>query len=151
MNQKHVEHEAQSPAAADAPRTKAARKARPPIAPRGPKGASAVALIFVRAAANPKRPGSKSHTAFAQYRDGMTVQEYIDAMERIGMGKVATPNLVYDSAHGFIQIEGYTPMHPHTPKERKPRKSKKGEHAAKQATPAPTAAIEQAVVAEAID
>jgi hypothetical protein len=34
----------------------------------------------------------------------MTVGEFCDAC-----GKDATPNLVYDTKHGFISIEGYDP------------------------------------------
>jgi len=71
---------------------------------RGPRGVLESAVITVLAEANPKRAGSKAEGVFAHYTTGMTVAEFCDAV-----GKEATPNLVYDAAHGFISIEGYDP------------------------------------------
>lgn len=71
---------------------------------RGPRGVAETAIITVLADSNPKRAGSQSHTDFANYTTGMTVAEFCNAV-----GKRATPHLVYDAAHGFIQIEGYVP------------------------------------------
>ena len=85
---------------------------------------------------NPKREGSKAHAAFSHYEDGMTVGEYCDAMEKDGIGKEATPNLVYDAKKGFITIEGYEVpggveppkvREPKAPKEPKATKGKKAE------------------------
>lgn len=71
---------------------------------RGPRGTVETAVITVLVDANPKRAGSKAEAAFALYRTGMTVGEFCDLA-----GKDATPNLVYDTKHGFISIEGYDP------------------------------------------
>jgi hypothetical protein len=125
---------------------------KPAVGVRGPKGVALDALIFVKAASNPKRPGSKAHAAFSAYSDGMTVQNYMDTV-----GAEATPNLVYDAAHGFIQIEGYTPAKPFVPKpkaEKAPKapktpKAAKGKKAAE--APAADAEVEATVQEETID
>ena len=108
----------------DAPAAAAGK--RGPIGARGPKGVALDALIFLQVKDNPKRPGSKAHAVFSQYVDGMTVQQFLDAV-----GNAATPNLVYDAAHDFIKIEGYNPESvakkeraPKAAGEKKPRKSK---------------------------
>jgi hypothetical protein len=125
MAKKQVERvEAPTPAAEDAPRAM-------PLT-RGPKGAAMDALITLNVETNPKRPGSKAFDAFSHYRSGMTVQEYLEAA-----GKAATPNLVYDSAHGFISIEGYEPKEapkrtPKEPKAPKPPKAEKEPKAPKE-------------------
>lgn len=120
-----VEHEA--PATAEAPKTEgAADKAAPVPRTRGPRGVEESAVITVRSAANPKREGSKAFQAFSHYVDGMTVGEYCDAMEKSGLGKEATPNLVYDAGHGFISIAGYSGNgEPKPVKEAKPKAEKK--------------------------
>jgi hypothetical protein len=71
---------------------------------RGPRGVAETALITVLVEGNPKREGSQSHLDFAQYHTGMTVGAFCDLI-----GKRGTPHLVYDAAHGFISIEGYSP------------------------------------------
>lgn len=125
MAKKQVERvEAPTPAAEDAPRAM-------PLT-RGPKGAAMDALITLNVETNPKRPGSKAFDAFSHYRTGMTVQEYLEAA-----GKAATPNLVYDSSHGFISIEGYEPKEapkrtPKEPKAPKPPKAEKEPKAPKE-------------------
>ena len=48
---------------------------------------------------NPKLPGSLAHQAFALYREGMTVAEYIRKN-----GPKPRANLIYDEAKGFIRI-----------------------------------------------
>ena len=53
-------------------------------------------LIFVMVSENPKRPGSSSATRFEKYRDGMTVQDAVDA----GLKR----DLAWDWDHGFITI-----------------------------------------------
>lgn len=74
-----------------------------PIGVKGPKGAELTARITILAATNPKRPNTKAFDVFAKYRTGMSVSEFMtDA------GSEATPNMVYDVKHGFIEIEGYT-------------------------------------------
>ncbi len=88
---------AATPAGATTPAAK-------PVATRGPRGVAETAKITLVKAENPKRPGSKAHEAYANYKDQMTVAEFCDAV-----GKDGTPHLVYDTAHGFITIEGYVP------------------------------------------
>lgn len=105
---------ASTPAAADAP----AAKRGAPIGARGPKGVALDAIITLLVEGNPKRPGSKAHSAFALYANGMTVQDFIDAA-----GAAATPNIVYDAAHGFISVEGYDPKQV-VKKERAPKPAK---------------------------
>lgn len=143
---------ASTPAAADAP---AASKRGAPIGARGPKGVALDAIISLKVEGNPKRPGSKAHAVFAQYTDGMTVQAFLDAV-----GDAATPNLVYDAAHGFISIEGYDPKlvvkkerAPKAPKEPKapktPRAKKAGTNPAEPS--AAEAEVEALAVEETID
>lgn len=81
------------------------------IGARGPRGVPESAVITILSAENPKRPGSKAHDVFSKYVDGMTVGEFCDEA-----GKEATPNIVYDAAHGFISVEGYDPAVKFTPK-----------------------------------
>jgi len=95
------------------------------IGVRGPKGVALTARITVLAAANPKRALSKAHAVFSKYVTGMTVQEFLDAA-----GEEATPNIVYDTKHGYISVEGYNvevlpPKAPRTPKEPKAAKAPK--------------------------
>lgn len=139
-------------AQADAPEAKKA------VGVRGPKGVSLDAKITLLAAQNPKRPGSKAHGVFSKYVDGMTIQQFLDAN---GGDDYATPNLVYDAAHGFIAIEGYTPKpvapkkarEPKAPKEPKAKKVKAA--AADPATPTEVsearAEVESATVEETVD
>jgi hypothetical protein len=104
---------------------------------RGPRGVPETAVITLLVDANPKRAGSKAELAFSQYQDGMTVGEFIDAVDSIAeIRGGATPNLVYDASHGFIEIEGYDPtlIIPKPKKEKveaadKPAKKAKGRKA----------------------
>jgi len=93
--------------------------AEPVARTRGPRGVSETAVITVLADKNPKRVGSKASDLWEKYSNGMTVAQYVDAT-----GKDATPALVYDAAHGFIAIEGYTPGVVFTPKVREPKAPK---------------------------
>jgi hypothetical protein len=144
--------ETSTSAAADAP---AAPKNAPgaPIGARGPKGVALDAIVSLKVEGNPKRPGSKAHDVFAQYVDGMTVQQFLDAV-----GQAATPNLVYDAAHGFIAIEGYdpklvlkkerAPKAEEAPKEPKAPRGKKAKAASAEAAPA---SVDDVAVEETID
>lgn len=98
---------------------------------RGPRGTEESAKITLLAKDNPKRAGSKAFAAFANYKDGMTVKEFADAV-----GKEATGHLVYDAKHGSIAIEGYDPGAIIVPKPKAPPKPKaeKKEKAPKDAT-----------------
>jgi len=144
MTKKQVKSKASTTVTADAPAQEFAVKVP---AVRGPKGMDPAALIFVKAESNPKRAGSKAQAAFAAYRNGMTVQEYLDAV-----GAEATPNLVYDTNHGFIQVEGYTPAKPFTPKPKaeKAPKAPKAKRIVAEKTEA-QAEVEAAVVEETIN
>jgi hypothetical protein len=119
---------------------------------RGPRGVAESAVITVLADTNPKREGSKAAATFALYATGMTVGEFCDLA-----GKEATPNLVYDSKHGFISIEGYDPEQvvakpkkEKVAKEPKAPRAKKAKAAPVEADPA-QAELEGTVVEESLD
>ena len=90
---------------------------------RGPRGVPETAVIS-NVVPNPKREGSKAQRVFAHYRDGMTVGEFVESLKTEGLDKEATPNLVYDAKHGFIQIEGYNPGEIIQPKPKAEKKAK---------------------------
>ena len=94
------------------------------VASRGPKGVPDSALIALKVAANPKREGSKARIRFDFYKEGMTVSEALDA-------GITTPDLVYDSKHGLISIDGYTPPGGVTPFKEKAEAKPKVERTAK--------------------
>ena len=71
-------------------------------AARGSAKFSMDAKISITVTENPKQPHSKSYIRFAEYVDGMTCKEAIEK-------GVYLADLYYDSQHGFIAIEGYTP------------------------------------------
>jgi hypothetical protein len=144
--------EASTPAAADAPQALATA---PAVGVRGPKGVELSAKITILAAQNPKRLGSKAHAVFSKYVDGMTVEAFLEAN---GNDPYTTPNMVYDAAHGFIAIEGYSPKlvekkEPRVKKE-KPVKVPKAKKVRAEKTEEQVVAeseVEQAVEAETID
>jgi hypothetical protein len=141
---------------------------------RGPRGVAETAIVRVLVDHNPKRPGSKAHMVFSQYVDGMTVGAFCDAVDKsvnsdgtsnVGAG---TPNLVYDAAHGFISIEGYTvpggvivakpkaPPKPKAEKKEKAAKPTKAENVAAaeqsaETVAANTAAVEEATTEETVE
>lgn len=117
-----------------------AAEPKEPAAPRsrGPRGVGEEAVITVLAESNPKRPSSKAYEAFAQYRSGMTVKEFCDAV-----GKEATGHLVYDTSHGFISIEGYTPGQIIKPKEKAPKAPKEPKARKPKATKDAEAAVDE--------
>lgn len=91
-------------------------------AARGSNKFAMDAKITLVAKENPKQPQSKSYIRFAEYVDKMTCKEAIDK-------GVYLADLYYDSQHGFISIDEYTPP----PLERK-RKEKVEQSAEKPAT-----------------
>jgi hypothetical protein len=93
-----------TPAAAAAPAEteKTKSKSASAIGSRGPRGVPDTAAITRLVDANPKKPSSKCWHRFELYKTGMTVGNYLDAGG-------FTPDLVYDTKHGFIKIEGYDP------------------------------------------
>lgn len=118
-----------------------------PIGVRGPKGVDLTAVITVLVSGNPKRQGSKSYERFAMHQDGVTVEQALAA-------GVTTPDLVYDAAHGFISIAGYTPakMFEAKPKKEKAEKpAKKAKAPKSEAVAEAEAALEAAVEEETID
>ena len=72
------------------------------IGVRGLKGIPVTAKITVLAASNPKRAGCAAYDRYALYRDGLTQEEFLAAGG-------TTPDLAYDTKHGFIAVEGYSP------------------------------------------
>jgi hypothetical protein len=124
---------ATKPAAkAAAPAKKAAPKAAPaeateegPGRARGPRGVGEDAVIHLLVDGNPKRAGSASHAVFENYRDGMTVGEFCDAV-----GKGATGHLVWDAAHGSISIDGYEAGEPRKAKAKEAKPEAKAAPAA---------------------
>lgn len=69
---------------------------------KGPKGVLPTETISMLVAGNPKREGSKAKVRFDLYRDGMTVAEALEA-------GITTPDLIYDTSHGFVKITNYNP------------------------------------------
>lgn len=55
-------------------------------------------IITLLSETNPKKPGSKAHARFANYKSGQTVEEALKAGLR-------RDDLAWDTAHGFIKIE----------------------------------------------
>lgn len=122
---------------------------------RGPRGVPETAVITLLVEANPKREGSKAHAVFSHYENGMTIADFCAALEATDaeMVKEATPNLVYDAKHGFIEIEGYEPPGGVTVKEvkqPKPKAEKPAKGSGKKA-PAETAAADAEADEEVID
>lgn len=77
------------------------RKAPPREPGQRPGAVSPSAIIRILAESNPKKPGSESHTRFALYQDGMTVQAFLDAGGR-------KADLSWDQEKGFISISAAT-------------------------------------------
>jgi hypothetical protein len=102
-----------APVPTPAPKTapKAAPKAEEKIPlskMRGPRGVAEDAVITVLAETNPKREGTKAWKFWECYAEGQTVGEFCDACDADeDLKGGATPALVYDSKHGFIEIDGY--------------------------------------------
>lgn len=124
---------AAAPAPAPVPVKEAAKEEKVPLAKmRGPRGVPEQAKITVLSDKNPKRDGSKAFSVFELYATGMTVGAFCDAVDKTDNKGAATPNLVYDAAHGFIKIEGYEPPGGVIPvktkaeKKEKPAKEAKG-------------------------
>jgi hypothetical protein len=65
------------------------------------RGYAPDAYTELLAASNPKKSGTKAHAAFAHYRTGMLVADFIRA---VGSEREATGHLKWDAKHGFIRI-----------------------------------------------
>jgi hypothetical protein len=79
-------------------------KEKKPRAPRAPV-VDPNLRIKVLATTNPKRPKTKSYERFAVYKDGMTVEQFSAAVEKIGQKKgLAIADIRYDLAHKFIEL-----------------------------------------------
>lgn len=123
---------------------------------RGPRGVPETAVINVLVDTNPKREGSKAHAVFSHYESGQTIAEFCAALEATDpeMVKEATPNLVYDAKHGFIEIDGYTPPGGVVVKEvKQPKPKSETAPKGKKAKPAPadTAAADAEALEEVVD
>lgn len=120
---------------------------------RGPRGTTEDAVITVLVDGNPKREGSKAHAVFSHYENGMTIGAFADSLAAADLGKEATPNLVYDSKHGNISIEGYEPPGGVVVREAKAPKEPKAAKAprAKKVKTAEEAAVEEEAQEEVID
>ena len=76
-------------------------------APATTTPAAAARTITVLAAANPKKPGSRSHARFALYTTGQSVAAYQAACVALGQPHAkrnATADLTWDAQHGFIKL-----------------------------------------------
>lgn len=125
--------------------------------PRGLRGIPGDARITLLVEHNPKRPGCAAEKRFALYETGMTQAQFLAAGGTV-------PDLAYDSAHGFISIEGYTPKEvvrkakakaSAEPKAEGAEPKKRGRKSKVDAPAAPVTAeatqVEQEVVEETID
>lgn len=80
--------------------TTKAPKTKAPPAPREPRkvaGFEKTAKITIVAEENPKRKGTGAHIRFAKYRNGMTIQSYLDAGGTTG-------DVNWDLEKGYIKI-----------------------------------------------
>lgn len=96
----------------------------PSVGIKGPKGVPLTAHVTLIATTNPKRAGTAAYERFAKYENA-TISFLLDS-------GITTPDLVYDAAHGYITIEGYTPTKTFVRKER-PVKAPKADKAPKTA------------------
>jgi hypothetical protein len=80
---------------------KVANGNRPVAKAKTPTKAKVIHLLVKE---NPKQ--GKSHNRFAFYRDGMTVQRYIERCEAVGLpASLARADLRWDTKHQLIAIE----------------------------------------------
>ena len=80
-----------------------ASAAAAPRAPRGP--APPDNRVLSRVAPNPKKVGSKAHSVYECYREGITVREFVDAVKATGKTEAdAMANLKYDMSKGFVEV-----------------------------------------------
>lgn len=61
-------------------------------------------LVITKLVDNPKLPGKGPWLRFAKYRNGMTVDEYVKACERLTTAKVSQADLKWDVNHGYIRV-----------------------------------------------
>lgn len=74
-----------------------------PRAPRGP--APPDNRVLSRVAPNPKKVGSKAHSVYECYREGITVREFVDAVKATGKSEAdAMANLKYDMSKSFVEV-----------------------------------------------
>lgn len=120
--------------------------------PRGLRGIPGDALITLLVEQNPKRPGCAAEKRFALYETGMTQAQFLAAGGTV-------PDLAYDTAHGYIAVEGYTPKDvvkkdkaPRAPKAESAEPKKRGRKTkAQPVEDTAPAEVEQEVVEETID
>lgn len=72
-------------------------KVKAPAEPRKIAGFPKTAKITLAVTENPKRKGSESHTRFAKYKNGQTIEAYIAAGGTAG-------DVKWDLEKGYIKI-----------------------------------------------
>jgi hypothetical protein len=60
--------------------------------------------IRVLAKNNPKRKGSKAYLRFDQYKDGLTIADYIRACDKLPGAEYALIDISWDKEHKFIEL-----------------------------------------------
>ena len=76
---------------------KAPKAPKAPVEPRKIAGYLKTAKISIVATENPKRNGSSAHTRFAKYRNGMTIQSFLDSGGTTG-------DVNWDLQKGYIKL-----------------------------------------------
>lgn len=136
----------------DAHTDELAPKAVPLTASKGGlRGVPISAEITLISPVNPKRKGCAAEVRFSLYKPGMTQEEFLDAGG-------TTADMAYDTAHGFISVDGYTPpkmfeakvREPKAPKEPKAAKEPKAPKMKKEKS-IDQVELEQATEVEMID
>jgi hypothetical protein len=61
--------------------------------------------IRILVSENPKEAGSDSSVRFDQYRAGMTIQEYIDACDKLNVPNYALSDITWDAERHFIALD----------------------------------------------
>jgi hypothetical protein len=60
--------------------------------------------IRLKVAQNPKRRGSGARKRFDQYRDGMTINDYISACDKLQVPNYALIDITWDLDRKFIEL-----------------------------------------------
>jgi hypothetical protein len=68
------------------------------------KGDRSSIIRLVHLQGNPKRAGSKAENRFSRYRDGMTIDQYIEACRDAPRGEDALLDIAWDLSHSFIEV-----------------------------------------------
>jgi hypothetical protein len=60
--------------------------------------------IRLVAKTNPKHKGSAARERYHQYSDGMTIEDYFRACDRLNVRNHALFDITWDVGHGFIEL-----------------------------------------------